>query len=265
MSISVIIPCYCCADTIERAILSILNQTLPPDEILLIEDNGPDDGLTLNILYDLQKKYQNEIQIEVIALPKNDGPGTARNAGWEKARSKYIAFLDADDSWHPQKCEIQFKWMEDHPDVAMTGHQTEVFKNQTTTYDLSSFPATEVSRRKLLLSNRFPTRSVMLKREITERFEPGKRRAEDFLLWLNIFLSGKKAFRIELPLAYSYKSDYGATGLSGQLWEMEKGELHTYWKIFQIKQISSFELVFSMTISLLKYFKRVMTYTFLKG
>jgi teichuronic acid biosynthesis glycosyltransferase TuaG len=126
-SISVIIPCYRCSETIERAVDSIAQQTLLPSEVFLIEDASNDNGKTLQFLYLLQKKFQDKFKIEVIPLATNSGPGTARNAGWDKATSRYIAFLDADDAWHPQKLEMQFNWMEAHPEVSLTGHLTKIF------------------------------------------------------------------------------------------------------------------------------------------
>ncbi|MHB1099234.1 MAG: glycosyltransferase family 2 protein, partial [Burkholderiales bacterium] len=106
--VSVIIPCYRCAETIARAVDSVLKQTLPPEEILLVEDCSGDDGNTLAVLHSLQ---QNNPFIRVIPLAKNGGPAAARNAGWDAAKQPYIAFLDADDAWHPKKLEIQYSWM----------------------------------------------------------------------------------------------------------------------------------------------------------
>jgi len=100
--VSVIIPCYRCADTIGRAVESMIWQTLPPKEILLVEDYSQDEGKTLASLYDLQRKFQDKITIKVIPLLKNGGPGGARNTGWDEAQQPYLAFLDADDSWHPR-------------------------------------------------------------------------------------------------------------------------------------------------------------------
>jgi glycosyltransferase involved in cell wall biosynthesis len=61
--------------------------------------------------------------VKVIPLTINDGPGTARNVDWEVAKESYIAFLDADDSWHPEKLRIQNELIWNNPDVALCGHQ----------------------------------------------------------------------------------------------------------------------------------------------
>ena len=117
--VSVVIPCYRCADTIARAVTSIAEQTSRPAEVILVDDCSGDD--TLATLYELQAEYP-QGWVKVIESPKNAGPGTARNLGWEAATQAYIAFLDADDSWHPQKIEMQYGWMSKNPEVALTGH-----------------------------------------------------------------------------------------------------------------------------------------------
>src|SRR5690606_11478324 len=111
-------------NTVVRAVASVDAQTLLPAEVILVDDSSGDG--TLNVLYSLQEKYTPG-WIKVLALPENVGAGEARNAGWEMATQDYIAFLDADDSWHPQKIEIQYEWMRSHIDVSFTGHVCEHF------------------------------------------------------------------------------------------------------------------------------------------
>jgi len=76
--VSVIIPCYRCTDTIERAVNSIAEQTLLPAEVILVDDLSGDN--TLAQLHRIQENYP-QGWIHVIALPKNASPGTARNVG----------------------------------------------------------------------------------------------------------------------------------------------------------------------------------------
>ena len=257
--VSVIIPCYRCVDTIVRAVESVTRQTLLPKEILLVEDFSQDDGKTLASLYDLQRRFQNKIAIKVIPLLKNVGPGEARNAGWDESQQPYLAFLDADDSWHPRKLEFQYEWMESHPQVALTGHLSLWLMPGEVLPDLperiNSRPIDSCS---LLLSNCFPTRSVMLRREIVNRFEPTKRYAEDYLLWLKIVMDGKSVWLLELPLAYSYKANFGAGGLTRNLWKMECGELATYSSVYMDGSISRLHYWFIVLFSLLKYLRRLL-------
>ncbi len=256
--VSVIIPCYRCADTIGRAVESVICQTAPPEEILLIEDGSDDGGETLASLYRLQQKHQGETSIRAIPLSENSGPSGARNAGWEAATQPYLAFLDADDSWHPQKLEIQYQWMAAHPEVVLTGHQSVWIRQGNLFPDLpSTIQARAIGRVRLLLSNCFPTRSVMLRRSIAYRFDPTRRYAEDYLLWLKIVLNGESAWLLGAPLAYSYSADFGGVGLSGDLWQMEKGELDAYQQLYLCRLISWLALVGLMLLSLVKFLRRV--------
>lgn len=258
-SVSVIIPCYRCTDTIDRAVESVYCQTWQPKEVILVEDCS-DDG-TLDHLHALAKKYADD-WVQVIESPKNGGPGTARNVGWEHATQPFVAFLDADDSWHPQKIEIQYGWMVAHSDVILTGHDCpQLSKDESPSpddvFDRYNVPAHQVSKGDLLLSNRFPTRSVMLRQDIEQRFAKGKYHCEDYLLWLEIVCSGGSAFNIDLPLAYIHKAAYGEAGLSSQMWNMQKGELDAYRNLYKKNLINVANCLFLVPFSFLKYFKRV--------
>ncbi|MFK5947534.1 MAG: glycosyltransferase family 2 protein [Methylococcales bacterium] len=253
-SVSVIIPCYCCADTISRAVDSVLTQTLRPKEVFLIDDCSNDGGKTLKVINKIQSE---NIKIKVIQLDKNSGPGSARNAGWEGATQPYIAFLDADDSWHPKKLEVQYQWMCDHPDVVLTGHPSPKISS---CLELPRLPLQISSRRvnkySLLLTNYFPTRSVMLKKDISFRFFPEKRYAEDYWLWLSIVFSGRKSYLLNMPMAYTYKEEFGDGGLAGNLWKTQKGVIDTYQKLYHSKSISRYVLFIVSSFSWLKYFRR---------
>src|SRR5699024_8519197 len=98
--VSVIIPCYRCADVISRAIESLSGQSWLPKEVILIDDASDDN--TLEALHKLQTEHKAG-WIRVHSMSKNGGPGVARNMGWDLAAENYIAFLDSDDIWHPRK------------------------------------------------------------------------------------------------------------------------------------------------------------------
>jgi glycosyltransferase involved in cell wall biosynthesis len=258
-SVSVVIPCYRCVDTIARAVKSVDEQTLRPYEVILIEDSSGDD--TLEALYKLQSEYDNG-WIKVIPLSENSGPGTARNTGWDVSDQEYIAFLDADDAWHPQKIEIQYQWMVEHPEVALTGHtQTRVSEDKPSYQAMQITEPHCVSSNALLLKNEFSTRSVMLKANIDQRFIDGQYFCEDYLLWLRISLPGQKCYKFEAPLAYVFKSAYGERGLASNLWQMEKGELYSYAYLLQNALITPPQKVLYSAISFIKYLKRVITVT----
>ena len=253
--VSVVIPCWRCGATIARAVESIAAQTRLPREVILVDDASGDD--TVSVLQTLMNQYP-QGWIKVIERPVNGGPGVARNAGWEAATSLYIAFLDADDAWHSRKLEIQAAWMEAHPEVALTGTRTVVRGTLDNPPILPvSFGIIPITFRRLLFVSLLPTRSVMIRTSLANRFVPGKRYSEDYLLWLSILAEGHQAFLIDLPLAYSFKADFGEAGLSSHLWRMHCEVLDTYCRLQRAGHLSGALRMVVTSYALLKFCRRM--------
>ena len=253
--VSVVIPCWRSALTIERAIASIEAQTWRPAEVIVVDDASADN--TVVKLRELANLYPDG-WVKVIELGVNGGPGPARNAGWNLALQPYIAFLDADDAWHPQKIELQLVWMQSNPGVVLSAHQTiELHDGDAVPMADNNFSIQTVSLNQMLISNRFPTRSVMLKRELDVRFA-GKRVTEDYLLWLQIVSSGQPCVLINSPLAFSFRAEFSPGGYSGQLWLHEKRELRCLHELAKQKHISLLVLWLASIWSLIKYVRRVL-------
>ena len=98
--ISVIIPTYNRHVLLERAVMSVLKQTRPADEIIIIDDGSTDGTPEL-----IPKKFPQILYYR----QENKGVSAARNAGIEKSSGDWIAFLDSDDAWLPRKLEYQQK------------------------------------------------------------------------------------------------------------------------------------------------------------
>jgi len=248
--VSVVIPYYNAKNTLERAIKSLQLQTVLPKEIIIINDNGnsKDD----EFLSELQNKY---IGLNIILSKNHENRGAAfsRNFGWNIARSKYIAFLDSDDSWEKEKLEHQYKFMESSSAV-LSGHKLNISRNYN---ELISFK--KVSFKRLLINNLFPTPTVMIKRDINERFDNKKRYVDDHLLWLEIAHKYiDKVFLINKPLANVHKAMYGENGLSSHLLKMEQGELDVYFQLYRKKYINVAVFLGLLIFSLLKFFRRVL-------
>jgi teichuronic acid biosynthesis glycosyltransferase TuaG len=105
--VSVIMPAYNAAATIERSITSVLMQTYTALELIVIDDGSGDGTLAL-----LNSLAQRDARLRVIPLSTNGGVASARNAGLEAARGSHIAFLDSDDWWHSHKLALQLEHME---------------------------------------------------------------------------------------------------------------------------------------------------------
>ncbi len=253
--VSVIIPCYRCADTIGRALESVASQTMLPAEVILVDDHSNDDQKTLNALINLKIAFP-ELSIKILTLSENKGPGSARNEGWKYSTQAYIAFLDADDTWHPQKLEIQYSWMIAHPQTTLSAHSSVNLSKNIPPKLSTQLNLKQVSMLALLLSNFFPCRSVMLKSNIKERFLEGKRQAEDYLLWLSIGFQGGEIWFLNQPLAYSYKDDFGQCGLNANLEASYRGVLETYRLIYQRGFISAPKYLLLMPICFIKHIRR---------
>ncbi len=259
--VSVVIPCFLCRDTIERAVLSVLRQTVMPREILLVDDASPDDGATVRELNKLTEQHGNILSIKVVESSENGGPGSARNRGWELACQPYVAFLDADDVWFPQKIECQYIWMREHPEYVLTCHQQVLLRGggdpTEKELDFHDVGYEDIIAEKLLYSNVIATRTVMLRRDQPHKFLEGKRYSEDYLLWLTIVLSGGRAAKLEPILAGAFKPDFGVGGLSSRLIKMEIGELDCYFKLYQAKLIDIFTLFGAAGFSFIKFARRI--------
>lgn len=102
--VSIITPLYNRENTIDQAIKSVLAQTYKNWEYIIVDDGS----ITP---FQLNEKFQND-RIQVIRHPSNQGAAAARNTGLRSAKGKYIAFLDADDEWFPEKLEKQIAFLE---------------------------------------------------------------------------------------------------------------------------------------------------------
>ncbi len=112
--VSCIIPTYKRCETLTRAIDSVLNQTYKNLEILIVDDNNPDDEYSKMVQLKLQK-YSNRPCVRYISQEKHINGAVARNKGIELSEGDYIAFLDDDDEWLPEKTEKQLTFLLDNP------------------------------------------------------------------------------------------------------------------------------------------------------
>lgn len=251
--VSVVIPCFRCTGTVRRAVESIIHQTQTPVEVILVDDGSADE--TPHVLREIEAQYPG--WVKVVLLNENSGPACARNAGWSVATQPYIAFLDADDSWHSDKLHIQYEYMKINADVVLCGHQCIRFdKAGAHSQLLGRLRETEIKSIGLLFRSAFSTPTVMLKRDIPFRFSQGKRYAEDFLLWQQIAFAGLRAVRLEIPLAYIYKPFYGSQGLSSAMWKMERGELDNFVVLYRSGAIGVALYSYAVIFSVFKFFIR---------
>lgn len=254
--VSVVIPCFLCERTLSDALASVARQTIRPAEVILVDDGSPlETRQAIRALASLHGDW-----ITILPLPRNCGAGAARNAGWAVATQPYVAFLDADDTWHPQKIEIQHGFMDRHPDVALCGHRIAVSRREgALTFPVTSddYAVSDISRHSLLVRNAFSTPTVMVKRDLPFRFNEVRRHAEDLALWQQIAFARMRVARLELTLAHVHKPLYGATGLSAQLWKMEAAELSNLFALYRRRDIAVVVLLGSASLSIIKFALRL--------
>ena len=183
--VSVIIPVFERADYLHQAVQSALGQSYPDIEIIVVDDGSSEREVS---------RYHLPGHIRFLRRTLNGGPSAARNAGLAVARGEFIAFLDSDDAWMPQKLSRQVALLRDHPRAGLTfchvaamdergrsiGQRTRprVLRGHTFRHCLRSYLIKSPS-------------TVLLRRELLEEhggFNEGFRHCEDRDLWLRLAL-----------------------------------------------------------------------------
>ena len=257
-SVSVVIPCYRCAGTIERAVASVAAQTRRPAEVILVDDASGDG--TRKLLQNLSQHYEPD-WIKLVFLDQNVGAGSARNAGWDLATQTYVAFLDSDDAWHPEKVAIQCAFMDAHPELVLSGHgYRRLDQDRLPDWPVAQSGGKPVRKWPLILSNKFVTPSAMVRRDVPHRFVARQRYMEDHMLWMKIVCAGGRVVKLDADLAAIYKEPFGVAGLSSQVWLMERSDLGNYRRLYQKDCINVIQFAFLVIYSALKYVRRLLIY-----
>ena len=265
-NLSVIIPVYNnenILDNIQNKISYLSNHFI---QIIIVDDCSLDNTfLELNNFI----KRNNLTNIEIYKNNQNMGPSYSRNIGLKKASSDYIAFLDSDDDWHPQKIKIQIEMMKKF-DFKISGTQHKVIQikeldnEQLIDYrKLESIPYSIIEWPKILFVSPFATPSVVIHKSLKEYlFDETIRYSEDYNLWKRITYK-HKAIKIQLPLTYTFKHDYISEGnsLSSNLNKMQLGIEDSFKKLLQSKEmcfIDKLFLVGGLYFSKIKYLRRLL-------
>lgn len=247
--ISVIIPTFNSSATINRAINSVLNQTILPLEIILIDDCSSDQ--TVQLIYEFSQKNDTEVRFIVLKNEKNCGPSYTRNKGISHSTGNWIAFLDSDDFWHPQKLEIQIQSSRE-TGMNFIGSKSVIETNIQSHVHLKSISNQNIKPVDMLWKNYFQTPTVFIKKTNDLTFDEKMSHAEDFDLWMRMIHKHQGAYLITLPLTYLGKEPYLSSGLSQNLLKMEMGELSVL-----MREKNIFLREAALLFSLLKFARRV--------
>jgi glycosyltransferase involved in cell wall biosynthesis len=195
--VSIITPTFNSERFISETIDSIIQQSYKDWELLVIDD-GSDDN-SIKIIKEFESK---ENRVHLIRFKKNYGPAYARNLGIQLAKGRYIAFLDSDDVWHPDKLEIQIKFMlENNLPFSFTSYRKiddmgKIFGKRIKAPEMLNY-------NDLLKSCTIGCLTVVYdQRLIGKQFMPDYPKTQDYALWLKIMKTGVKARGIDQELAY---------------------------------------------------------------
>ena len=240
MLVSVVIPTYNCASFLREAIQSVQSQDYKNTEIIVVDDGSTDN--TDEVL----KPFLDTI---TVIKQTNQGVSSARNNGISHAQGDFIAFLDADDFWHPGKLSLQMKFLSENPDIAgvfsdfgladETGNITDtsyikdnypIFSTYNLTWEdlfsrkiqlcIETDPNSIIDAysgnifQSLFLGNYISTDSLVLKRSILSKsclFNPERKTQEDYELWLKIAKNNELGY-IDKPLLYYRRREGQLTG-----------------------------------------------------
>lgn len=210
-SVSIIMPCYNAAAYLPQSVGSVLSQTFTDWELIAVDDGSSDGTLDW-----LQTRTDSRVRVHTQV---NQGVSATRNAGLRLARGKYVAFLDADDTWAPSFLEKMLAALEKRPDAVLAycgwknmglpGLRGEPF----TPPDYE----TPAKRETLLAGCRWPIHAALTKREAiiaAGGFDPNLKNAEDYALWLEI--AGTTAI-VRVPEVLAHYHFHGGNQASGNL------------------------------------------------
>lgn len=231
--ISVVIPLYNKEAEIERALRSVVEQSLTVGEIIVVNDGSTDSSKEIVERFILAHP---EVGIHLINQ-KNSGVSTARNRGIKEAKGDYIALLDADDWWLPNYIAEVCRMMEYYPDADAFSTAFDIVVGDSHTH--AAVPTTEgyISPAKEALLSRYPIipSTATLRREMVLKcggFPDGMRIGEDQWLWARMMQQGAKfAFSPMALVRYSL----AASNRSATIYRSEESA-HSIAELYDPKQ-----------------------------
>lgn len=249
VSVSVVIPVYNSYDSLAKSLDSIVAQSVSVEEVIVVDDGS----FRKEGAYDLIERYKKFLNLHFFELGSNFGAAYARNFGVLKANAKYLAFLDSDDVWSPQKIETQFYFME-KGGYHLTGHG---YIFDLSSVDFPDFLALKFKYRvvplhRFVWGNPIFTPTVMVRREGFVLFDDDFRRMEDYKCWFENFRKGGVA-TIDAYLAGGFKQPIGSSGLSGSVELMHKDYLSVLQRLYKNGAMSFAYYFSSRLVEFLKY------------
>lgn len=199
MEYSVVVPAYNREASIVRAVESALAQTLPPTEVIVVDDRSTD--ATVKVV---RKRFEGEARVVVVESELNAGACVARNVGIEKARSEWIAFLDSDDAWHREKMSRQARAIVRQPGAVASVTGMAVISEGRVTRNF--VPSNVTGPTDLFRSNVLGSTSTFVARKAAlvsaGGFDAGLQSCQDWDVYLRLFSYGTFAVVPDILVDY---------------------------------------------------------------
>ena len=207
-SISVVIPFYHAEEFFEEAYNSIKAQTITPLEIIVVIDGCGEQA---------EKFLNNFADIIVISLDENGGPARARNIGVKSANGNWIAFMDADDKWEPEKLEKQLAFLKDNPEFSSCHTGINTFVGQEVISTFNDKPL-QLTIEDLLISSHVVPTSWLVKKSAFEKvngFDTNIKCSEDHDITIRLVDAGEHIGFLSEPLAFLRREGHGNISSNG--------------------------------------------------
>ena len=243
--VSIITPAYNAARFIGETIESVLRQTYPYWELLITDDCSSDD--TVHVI---EGYAQKDSRIKLFVLKQNAGAAVARNNSIDKAQGRYIAFLDGDDWWYPNKLEVQLDFMEEHKyEFVFSAFE---YADEHLNVTGVSWKPWRISKRSMKIGCNIGTPGVIYDtKRIGKIYMPKLKTGEDWGTWLRVVQQTDYAYAINTPL-WKYRVIKGS--LSSDKWKLVQNDIKMYREV----------LGYSKTQSILMFFLLFLPNHFLK-
>ena len=232
--VSIVTPCYNSEKFIAETIASVQQQTVTDWELLIVDDASSDATVA-----EIKRLQAEDLRIKCFSLKENKGPAHARNLGIQKARGKYLTFLDADDLWFPEFLERSSTEAKMHPFVFASYKRLD----ENLEPYLSDFIVPEkVSYTDILKSNSISCLTAFLDIEVLgKKYMPLIKKRQDMGLWLQYLKKIDYAYGIQEPLAiYRIRRD--------SLSRNKTGLIKYQWKFYrEVEQLSVFASAYYLT------------------
>ncbi len=193
--VSIVTPMFNAEAVIEQTLRSVQAQTHVDWEMLIIDDCSRDRSVAV-----VERAAAHDARIRLLLSKENLGPAQARNIGIEAARGRYLAFLDSDDLWHPQKLERQLGFMRDEVVLSCTAYQKISEDGEPLGRPIPV--RKRVNYRQMLNSNTIPCLTAMYDVKQLGKHSMPRIGHEDYAYWLKLLKQGIEAHGLNEVLAY---------------------------------------------------------------